>query len=273
MATIGPDAARYIAAARGVPVPRPFHLRPLLPWLCGDNMRRWWTVYLVSWPLAAVGMFGFAAQAEGWRVAVVATVLLLGLPGILGPSVSVPVQVDLPSSALGLCSAALIVTGHPAQIAAGCLLLGVAALIRESTPVWVALWCWSLWPLVVLAVPLTVYLIRRPGPDPLGPAFQRIADHPIRTAFEHRRGHWRNGLVWLLPWGACLAALVGIDWRLGVVLAVAHLQLLVATDMVRLVQHAAGPPMAVAAALVIPPAWWVPALAVHLFWLVRPSRI
>ena len=270
---LGPDAHRYLLLATGNPVPRPFHLRRLLPWLCGTNIRRWWVVYLAAWPIAAAGMFAWRAPIDGWQVALAATALLLALPGILGPRVVIPVGVDLPATALGLVAAALISDGHPARIVAGVLVVCLAASVKETAPVWVALWVWSPWPLLALVVPAVIALIRSPGPDPLGPAYQRISDHPVRTALEHHRGRWRDGWLLVAPWGVTLAALYGPDWRLLVVLAVAHLQLLVATDTVRLVHHAAGPVMAIAAAQVIPTQWLLLAVVAHTFWFRTPERV
>jgi hypothetical protein len=262
-----------LLAAQGEPVPRPFHLRVLLPWACGTNRRFWWAAHLASWPVAALAMFAWRAPIDGWQIALAAAALLLALPGILGPSVVIPVGVDLPATALALVGVALISDGHPARITAGVIVMCFAAATKETTPIWAALWLWSPWPLVALAIPAVVALVRTPGPDPLGPTFQRIADHPIKTALEHHQGRWRDGWLLVAPWGVTLAALIGADWRLLVVLVVAHLQLLVATDTVRLVQHAAGPVMAVAAAHVIPTHWLLLACVAHVVWFRKPERV
>jgi hypothetical protein len=57
------------------------------------------------------------------------------------------------------------------------------------------------------------------------------------------------------------------------VLALAYAQLLIATDSVRLYQHAAGPVLAVAAAQVVPVAWLPLAVVVHVVWWQTPERI
>lgn len=269
---LGPDAHRYLIVATGGTVPRPFNGRRLLPWLCGTNIRRWWAVYLASWPVAAAGLLAWRVPLDGWPVALAACALLLGLPGILGPSVVIPVGVDLPATALGLVGAWLIADGHPARTVAGVFTICIAASIKETTPVWVALWCWSPWPLIALVVPAVVQLLHKPGRD-TSPHLQRIADHPVRTALEHHKGRWRDGWLLVAPWGVTLAALYEPDWRLLVVLAVAHGQLLIATDTVRLVQHAAGVPMAIAAAQVLPTEWLLLAVVAHTFWLRTPERI
>lgn len=271
---LGPDAARYVLAGLGQPLPRPFHLRWLLPKLCADDIKAWRFVWLASWPVLAGAMFGWRiAAGDDWRVALAATALLVGLPGILGPVVSVPVQVDLPSTALLMVGVWAIELGHPAQIVAGVAICAVAASIRETAPVIAALTVWSVWPLLALIVPAVAAWGLNPGPDPLGEQFQYIADHPVRAALEHHDGRWRDGWLMVAPWGVCLAALYSPDWRLLVVLAVAYLQLLVATDTVRLVHHVAGPVMAAAAANTIPVEWLLLAVVVHVVWFRVPERI
>jgi hypothetical protein len=271
--TIGPDAFRYLTLAQGRPVPRPFHLRRLLPWICGVNERAWWSVWALSWPLAAAGMFGWRIQHDRWEVALATAVLLLALPGILGPPAVIPVGVDLPATALGLVGIALVSLGHPAQIIAGVIVVAVAAGVRETIPLWAALWLWSPWPLLALLVPIVIALARKPGPDPLGEKFQAIADHPIRAALELHRGRWRDAWLMVAPWGVTLAAFYSPDWRLLLVVALAYLQLLIATDTVRLIHHAAGPVTAVAAAQTIPVEWLLLACVVHVVWWRTPERI
>ena len=271
---IGPDAARYLAAADGRPVPRPFHLRWLLPKACGTELAAWWFVWAVSWPLLAGSMFGWRmAAGDRWEVAVAAAVFLCALPGILGPSAVIPVGVDLPASAVSILGVFLIELGHPVQVVAGVAVIAVAAMIRETSPVWAALWLWSLLPLIGLCVVVCRALYAKPGADPLGAKFQAIADHPVRAALAAHRGRWRDAWLMVAPWGVCLAALTGLTWPMVVVLAFAYGQLLIATDSVRLFQHAAGPVLAAAAAQVIPVAWLPLAVVVHVVWWVAPERV
>lgn len=275
---IGPDAARYLHLANGVRVSRPFCWRWVLPKACGIDMRRWWAVWCVSWPVLAIGMLSLARQSQlGWPAALAAAALMLGLPGTLGPRVTVPVGVDLPATALAVCAAAGFAEGSRSSLVASLLLACTAAAIKETTPLWAALWAWSPLPLVALVAPAARALWVRwrdlEGPDPLGAQFQQIADRPLRTGWEAHRHHWRDASLHVAPWGVCLAALWAVDWRLAAVLAAANLQLLVATDTVRIVHHAAGPAMAVAAASVIPTGWLVPAVAAHTFWWYRVERV
>lgn len=275
---IGPDAARYLHLANGVKVSRPFCWRWALPKTCGINIARWWAVWACSWPLLAIGMLSLARQSQlGWPQVFAAAALMLGLPGTLGPSVTVPVGVDLPATALAVCAAAGFAEGSVWSQAASLVLICTAAAIKETTPVWAALWVWSPVPLIALAVPLARIVWVRwrhlEGTDPLGGEFQQIANQPLRAGWAAHRHRWRDARLHLAPWGVCLAALWAVDWRLAAVLAAANAQLLVATDTVRLVHHAAGPAMAVAAASVLPTGWLVPAVAAHTFWWFRVERV
>lgn len=266
---IGPDALRYWHAASGGTVPRPFHLRAALPWLCGHDIRRWWAVWSVGWLLAAAGMFSLATTGNSWQVAAASTALLLGLPGFLGPPVTIPVGVDIPATGLALCGAALC--SHGAWLP-GVAVIAVSALIRETTPVWSALWLWSPLPLVALVVPLVVNRLRPVGPDPLV-QFQHITDHPVGSALAAHRGRWRDGWLMVAPWGLTIAALSAPSWPLVVCLVLAYCQLLVATDTVRLLHHAAGVPMALIAAQTIPERWLLLAVVVHVVWWRQAERV
>lgn len=275
---IGPDAARYLHLANGTRVPRPFCWRWLLPRLCGAHKARWWTVWAVSWPLLAIGILSLSRQLGlGWPTAFTATGLLLGLPGILGPDAVIPVGVDLPTTALAVTAAAGFVDGRPWPIAVALVLVTVAGMMKETAPIVTALFAWSPFALAGLIAPLARSLWVRwqhlEGPDPLGEPFQTIADHPFRTALQARKGQWRDARLMLAPWGVCLIGLHGLDWRLVAVLAVAHLQLAVATDTVRLVHHAAGPMLAIAAARTIPTDWLLLAVVAHFFWWFRTERV
>ncbi len=267
---LGPDAARYWLAGDGHRVAAPFHLRWALPAVCRQSERRWWIVWGASWPLLASGavFWAFGLGAD-WRVALAAAALLVALPGVWGPVSVRPVGVDLPSMALSVWAAGLVVRGGW-WIVAGCLLAAVAATVKESSPVLVALWSWSPWPLVALAVPAVTHLVRRPRLDELtagNATLRRVHDHPMRSSMEHHRGQWRSAWFMVAPWGVCLAALVRPSPQVVVTLIVAYGLLVVVTDTVRVYQAVAGPVMALAAAQMIPPGWLLLAVAVHVvFW-------
>lgn len=267
---VGPDAARYLYAADGGEVPRPFHLRWLLPTLCGTDVKRWWIAWSTGWVLAVAGMFGLVVAGGPWQVAAGSTALLLGLPGFLGPTVTIPVGVDIPATGLALCGAALC--AHDVWWV-GVAVIALSAAIRETTPVWTAVWLWSPLPLLALAAPVLAAWFRPTGPDPLGDKFQWIADHPIKSALDAHQGRWRDGWLMVAPWGVCLVGLVSPSWPLMVALILAYGQLLVATDTVRLLHHGAGVPLAVAAAQIIPTDWLLLAVVVHVAWWRKPERV
>jgi hypothetical protein len=267
---LGPDASRYVLAGQGHRVAKPFHLRFVLPWLCRDVERRWWTVWGLSWPVAAAGLawWGHAAGFDPWRVAAL-VVFCLSLPGVWGPHVVRPVGVDLPGLAVAVVAVAALEQGWwPLAVA----LIFVAAGVKESMPVWAALWAWHPLLLVGLVVPLIRGLIVRPELDAVTrqPVLQRVHDHPVRSAFEHHAGQWRNAWWMVAPWGACLAALYAPTLRVGAAIAAAYAQLLVATDTVRLLHTAAGPAVAFAAVQVFPVEWLTLVCAVHVVWWRKP---
>ena len=271
---IGPDAARYLAAGVGIKVPRPFHLRWGLPMFCGDSLAAWWYVWAASWPVAAAGFVGWRLnEGDTWQTALIGAVLLLALPGIRGPAAVLPVGVDLPALAFSLAGCWALTLDHPAQQAAGFLFLVLGATVRETVPAWVALWLWSPWPLLVLIVPLVRHLTTKTGPDPLGARFDEIAAHPIRASLSAHRGRWLDGWLMVAPWGLVLLCLHRPGWPLVACLVLAYGQLLIATDTVRLVHHAAGP-AAVAAAAPLVPLGWAPLLCVlHVVWCRSQERV
>jgi hypothetical protein len=272
--TLPPDAVRYFVLADGGEVPRPFHLRWLLPALLGTNKLAWSVCWGASWVVLAGGALWWRQGAgDGWERSVAAVATLCALPGILGPPAVIPVGVDLPAMALGVCSAAFTTDNNPGWIFGAVLMSLLAGAVKETTPIWIALWSWSWLPLLGLAAPLVRALLVKPGPDPLGPRFQQIADHPVQAAFAAHAGRWRDARLMVAPWGVCLAALYDVDWRLILLLGLAYAQLLIATDSVRLYQYAAGPAMAVAAAAVIPLEWLWLAVAVHVVWWFNVERV
>jgi len=272
---MGPDATRYLIAGRGGPVAKPFHLRWFLPWLCGDDLARWRVVWWASWPLLAVSMAVLGWQTSGsWWVGLAAASLVCTLPGVYGPSVVRPVGVDLPAMALTVAGVVGIHLGGVAVVP-GVVLVGVAAAIKESSPVWAALWAWHPLLLVGLLAPLIRSVFWRPKLDQvtMTPNLLEVHEHPVRTALAAHSGQWRDAWVMVAPWGICLAALYAPSWQLVAVLVVAYLQLVVATDTVRLLHTAAGPAVALAAAQVIPPQWLLVACVVHVVWWRRPELV
>ena len=267
----GPDAARYLIAGRGDPVAFPFNLRWLLPTVCGTDLRRWWAVWFASWPVLASGAAVWAYQTGlGWWQAVAVAALLVALPGVLQPRSTWPVGVDLPAMAVAIWSAAAFTAGW---WWAGVVFAVLAVAIKEHTPVWIALWSWTVWPLAVLVVVPLVWLWRRPAIDEITamPLLRRVHDHPVRSAWEHHIKHgYRNAWVMVAPWGVGLAALLAPSFQLVVTVVVAYAALIVATDTVRVYQPIAGPVVCLTAVGVIPVQWLLLAVVVHVVWWRDP---
>lgn len=258
---ITPDGNRYLAMGRGVAQPMPFHLRRGLPWLCRDYGSRWVVVNWCSIVLAAamVGCLAFGQGATPFQSAVAAA-LFAGLPWVRFCAHS-PVLVDMPGIALALLAAVLApVNGYACGVA-----LCAAAMVSEKAPVWAAVFAWNPVLLVGLVVPVCLRFVSRPAVvdphDPLGGTLL----HPFRTGLAVHAAQWRDPLKMLTPWGACLLVLTApqIGWMWAAI-AIGYAQLLVATDTVRLYQHAA-PVVCVVAALAVPTAWAAPMLVAHWF--------
>ena len=268
---LGPDAARYMIAGRGDPVAFPFNLRWLLPTVCRNSVRRWWVVWVASWPLLAAGAFVWAYEmGVDWPQAAACAALLVALPGVLQPSSTHPVGVDLPAMAVAVWAAAAFAVGWwPVAV----LLVLVAAAIKEHAPVWVALWAWTPWALVGLIAVAVAWLVRRSAIDEVTatPLLRRVHDHPVRAAFEHHRRHgYRNAWFMVAPWGVTLAALWAPTPQLVVTVVVGYAALLVATDTVRVYQPIAAPVVCLAAVGVIPVGWLLPAVVFAAVWWRDP---
>jgi hypothetical protein len=263
---VTPDGVRYLAMAGGMAQPMPFHLR----WLASFALRQRLGLWIASaWlhAVTAAALTALLALQHGATEtqAAVAALLWLGLPSTAF-ALRCPVLVDMPQAAYALGSAVL--WPWLPEAAVGVVLLG--ACISERVPVFAALFAWEPILLVGLVAPLLRRLLWKPGDlherDPLS----HTMTDPLGTGLASHAGRWRDPLLLLAPWGACLAALaapVPDRWWLAAV-AVAYAQLLLATDSVRLYQMAA-PAVCVAAALVIPADWALPVLVAH--WL-NPLR-
>ena len=185
---------------------------------------------------------------------------LAGFAGVVHINVRFPVLVDVPAMTFALSTAAMV--EHRMWWAAvPCALLAGATC--EKAPVFAALFAWSPLPLLGL---VAVGWWRKPGPDPLtGPAADALV-RPLRSSWEHHKALplW----VWVLPWGAGLAALAAPTPQLWATLAAAYALTIVANYTVRLYQWA-WPVVAVCALAAIPAVWLLLALVVH---AVNPFR-
>ena len=240
-----PDGARYIAAV-DQRVARPFHLRWLLPKLLGRRGRAWlWTSRLA---VVAVGILTAIYAHSPWMACVAF------LPGVAF-SWRYPVLVDAVGMTLALAAAVLWPVCWPAALVVAL----VAGCVRETSPVWAAIYAWN--PLMLIGlVPVAIRALQRQGVDVLDEENAWILRHPIAASRKYHAGLWLEPTVMVAPWGGLLAGLGALDVQLGVALAAGYGQLAIATDSVRLYQWAA-PVLALATVHALP-AWALPFVAV-----------
>lgn len=255
-----PDGGRFLRMATGAAEPVPFHLRWLLPSVCGESLTAWLLVTYASIASSAVliGLLALKAGASQAQ-AIFAAALWLGLPSIRLLAMA-PVLVDAFGIACSLASAYAVSQGLP-WTAAGIALVGAAA--WEKAPVFAALFAWSPWPLIGLVAPVLRRLFVKPGVMQKDDPHRHSIEHPLETGLQSHAGKWRDPIAMLAPWGACLWIL-SADPSIPIIatLAFAYSQLLLATDTVRLYQHAA-PVVCISAAMTLPIEYAVPIALAH----------
>lgn len=264
-----PDGTRYLALAEHRPVPRPFHLRWLVPFVCGQRPSRWVAVTIGSSVVVAAGT---GLLAPTWQTGLAAGLLLAALPFVRF-NLAAPILVDMPAMAFAVTAAVAWRAGFwPLAV----VLALISGACKESGPVFAAGYAWTPVLLIGLIAPAARAICARTGPDPLaewhgmGPGTTAadehawILAHPFGAGWKYHRAKWLNGLVMVTPWGAAVVGLVVVDWQLGAVIALGYAQLVIATDSVRLYQWAA-PLLCVAAATAVSVAW-LPLLVVVTIW-------
>jgi hypothetical protein len=254
--SLAPDSAYYLDAGAGKRVPIPFAYRWFLPFALGTVHNRWRIV-----TLAAIGIQGgaLAVYAHDLRA-----VILVGfLPALWRFSLRHPILADAPAMAVALCGAATW-TVLPHTWPTILLLLTLSLLaggMRETAPVWMAIYCWSPWPLAGLLAVLPGALKARK----VDPTSDNIwIQHPVESALKARRGHWLAWQLVAVPWGVLLPLAV---WhatpRVWLALALAHLPWLATSDWNRIAAWAA--PVLAVAALSWHSDLWPLLLLIHVF--------
>lgn len=248
---LAPDSLYYLALAAGNRVPVPFCFRPAVPGVLGVGQRNWRLATVAA--LVLQGVF-VSIYAHDWRAAV----LLLALPGGARFSVRHPVLVDAVAMAVTLGAACFLPANPPLLVVAGVAL----AMVRETCPLWLAVYLMSPWPLfgfLVLPGHYAWFSRDATASDPI------FVSQPW-VCLRKRAGHWLNVHLMVVPWGVVLPlALLG-DWKLAVgAYALSCAPLAIVTDTARVQVWAA--PLLVVAALnaPIPAAAWPLLLGVHLF--------
>ena len=231
-------------------VARPFHLRWLQPKLCGQNLKRW--TILTRSSIVAIGILTGLYAHSPWMAAVVF------LPGI-ALAWRFTVLVDPLGMALALGAALL----WPVCWWAALIVVMIAGMVRETAPLWASAYAWN--PLLLVGlVPVALRGLLRQGADVLDAENAWILRHPFQASMKYHSGRWLDPTLMVTPWAGLLAAVAGLDLRLGVALGLGYAQLLVATDSVRLYQWAA-PAVALACVHVLP-AWAIPFVALSILF-------
>jgi len=239
-----PDGVRYFEATNRR-VARPFHYRFALPLVLRRNERAW--LWCSRSAIVTIGVLTALYAGSPWMMCVAF------LPGIAF-SWRCPVLVDATGMACALLAAVLWPVWWPAAIAVVLL----SGCVRETAPVWAAIYAWNPVMLVGL-VPTIIRAFQRAGSDVLDAENAWILRHPILASRKYHRGLWLDPMVMVAPWGALLVGLRSLDVQLGMALLAGYGQLAVATDSVRLYQWAA--PVLAAATVRSVPGWALPFVA------------
>lgn len=243
---LSPDGLRYLAAAQDR-VPRPFHYRWLLPKLLKEDVFRWSRV--TRGALFACVPLAFLYVGGGYR-GLAAAGCVIGLSGVWHFNRRFPVLVDATGMAIALASAVCVQHGlWPLGIA----LALIGGCVRETSPVFAALYAWNPLALIGLLAPAVRHL-QREGPDVLDAENRWILDHVVKSAIKYHKTDRVPLFAWVLPWGGALVALSNFSPQLAVTMIVAYAQCLVATDTVRLFMWC-WPVVLLAAVHAVPIAW------------------
>lgn len=244
-----PDSRRYVSMAEGRGAPRPFCYRWLLPVLCGASLVRWRVASVLGVLLTCIGIMSLCGS---WWQALAGVVVFVALP-MTEFNLRNPVLTD--SLALGLATVSAALFANDLVVPA-VLVACVAGMVKESAPVFAALFAFTPWLLLALIPVLVRMVVVKPGVDVVvGPGIEDTLRHPFRTGVRfHREMVLTRNVYLIAPWGGLLVALSVVDMRLALCVVVAYGQLLLATDTVRLYQWCA-PLVIVYAVACVPTSW------------------
>jgi len=227
--SITPDGGYYLAAGRGMHVPRPYALRFLATLL--PSVMAWRIMHMVSYGILTV-MSHLFAEMHGVNGTIVATALLC-LP-TLRQSVSWPVLLDVPSLAW-IATAAVCGANSPIVAV---LMIGFGWLVHERASAWSALYLLGTVDTVFIAAAflfalmiwLHLHEVTHPHPDE-----QRIdwLREPMKAAIAKHRPTLHDWRVWIYPLGG---SALGILWANPVALvaiAFGYANCIIAQDRAR----------------------------------------
>ena len=246
-----PDSERYMNRTKFPP----FHLRWLLPFLLRKNTVAWQIVTGIATVLIPVAMFYFL---ESWGLSyiqcIIGGLLTLGLKGVFGFNIRVPVLVDSTAMLLMVISATLFNYG---MIIPAIAVVVIAGCIKESSPVFTAIV--SLNPLALLGlIPVLIMFVRGKTDkhDIGGKKSEEILKHPFKYGISMHSNIWLNYNLWL-SFGILLLAFKNPSIHLLLMFGVAFSQMLMATDSIRLL-HWCFPVMILYTVPLIPLEWAIP---------------
>ena len=251
---LSPDGQRYFLMAEGRPQAMPYHLRWFLPKVLGKDFERW-----RLWTQVALATICWALVLYAWQrgvplpQAILAGVLLAGLPSVWMYWLKLPVLTDMASMAIALL-AAVVPTPW------GVLLALLGGCIREGTPVYAALYAWNPWLLLGLAAPAVRFLFWKHGIE-ADPRVKALLDNPVKTSWARNGGRWKDLRISLLPWAGLLAAVFHPSCQLLVSYAVCCAPIFRSHDFVR--HYIMAAPVLILAVVQLPLWFLIPITAAH----------
>lgn len=264
MVNLPPDSRRYLAMHKRR-VCRPFHLRWLMPLVLRGDVKAWTLLTRISIVVIGVAVAGYTGSP--WMAAVAF------LPAFTWNWHN-PVMVDAYGMAWALATTLVAMQGWW-WLAIPMALVG--GTIRETVPIWSAIYAWN--PILLVGlVPVAVRCLMKQGKDTWTDHNAFYVAHPIKAGQDFHRGRWRDPLLMVTPWAGLIAGLAvlassnvagpGGALQLAVALAAGYLPMLIATDSVRIYQWAA--PVLALACVTVLPAWALPFVALSI--VVNPWR-
>ena len=221
---VSPDGQRYLASVKQR-VARPFHLRWLLPFLLKDNVENW--AKTSRGAVIAIAILSAIYCHNPWMV-------VIGfLPGIEF-NWRYPVLVDAPAMALALLAA--VVAPHSIWLAI--IISLISGCVKETAPLWAAIYAWNPFLLIGLVV-VGIRWLQKQGEDVLDEHNLWILQHPIQASRMYNKGRWTDPFFMLTPWGGIILGAGSVSAQVVTALVAGYGQILLATDVVRLYQWAA----------------------------------
>lgn len=219
-----PSGARYRSSLL---LPVPYSLRPMLPDLLTTD-KQWINATWISVAGVAGLSYAWFCKCLTPEQAFTGTLLLLTFTNITRLAAVFPVLIDAASIAATFMSSLLWINASaPVEyLIATCVSL-LLALLNEKIAVFAALWSWSLYPLVGLAVTLVRYLIVRGDDEGID-----WLKNPVREAIKTHGARFNNG-TWWQAWGVLPLAFITMSFEAWLTVLISVLQLFHAQDYAR----------------------------------------